>query len=92
MLFKQFLYLLRLKFIYVIHDRTHDILSVIKMKLKNGRSTGLFGLRLFCEMGGLPPSVVGVRAFAFFCCLWIAEIELLTKARRNVEIHIYIRD
>ena len=23
--------------------------------------------------GGLPSSVVGVRALAFFCCLWIVE-------------------
>ena len=44
------------------------------MKLQNGRSTGLFDGRLLGERGGLRSAVVGVRAFAFFCCLWIAEI------------------
>ena len=36
-------------------------------ELKGWRRTGLLNWRL----GGLPSSIVGVRALAFFCYLWI---------------------
>ena len=36
--------------------------------------------------GGLPSSLDGVRALAFFCCLWIVEItvEGIEEALRNI--------
>ena len=76
MLFREFWYLQPSKFIYIIHNRTHDILTVIKMKLMNRRRTGssIVWSKIVVRGGGLPSSVVGVRAPAFFCCLWMVDM------------------